>query len=112
MIATRRKAALTSALRSAKWIFNEGTQEHRKIVGQLALQGLNYLADELNYERIPADELQNGRGPSGDVPTLRLLCVQLAAAMAQCGFGCEPAVTRWLEISRNDPLPEVRNAVE
>ena len=102
MIATRRKAALTSALGSARRIFNKGTQEQREIVGQLVLQGLNYLADELRYERGPGDE----------VPMLRLLSIQLVAAMAKCGFCGEPALTRWLEMGRNDPLPEVRNAVE
>ena len=102
MIATRRKAALTSALGSARRIFNNGTQEHRDTVGQLALQGLNYLAAELRYERGSGDE----------VPTHRLLSIQLVAAMAKCGFGDEPAVTRWLEIGRNDPLPEVRSALE
>ena len=111
VIATRRKAALTSALGSARRIFNNGTQEHRETVGQLALQGLNYLADELRYERRHPVGLQSRRGAGDDVPTLRLLCVQLAAAMAKRGFGCETTVTHWLEISRIDPLPEVRNAV-
>ena len=30
--------------------------------------------------------------------------------MAERGFGDDPAVARWLEISKEDPLPEVRYA--
>ena len=102
VIATRRKSALTSALQTARWIFANGAKSHQDTIGQLALQGLNYLAEELRYEREYDD----------DLPTLRFLCVQLAVAMANRGLGDEPAVNRWLEIGRNDPLPEVRNALE
>ena len=41
----------------------------------------------------------------------RLFCAQLAAAMAKDGLHQHPAVVHWLEIAREDPLPEVRNAV-
>ena len=66
------------------------------------MQGLNYLAEELRYEREYDEEL----------PLMRFLCVQLSVAMTKHGYGDEPAVVRWLAIGRNDPLPEVRNAVE
>ena len=36
----------------------------------------------------------------------------LAAAMAKDGLHQHPAVARWLEMAREDPLPEVRNAVK
>ena len=102
IVATRRKAALTSALQSARWVFNNGTQEHRAAIRELTLYGLSFLAEELRYERRYDDE----------TPTLRFLCVQLSVAMAKCGYGNEGTVTSWLEIGRNDPLPEVRKAVE
>ena len=102
VIATRRKAALTSALQAARWIFDDGTPSHQDLIGELAMQGLNYLVEELRYEREYDEEL----------PLMRLLCVQLSVAMAKHGYGDEPAVTLWLKIGRNDPLPEVRNAVE
>ena len=64
------------------------------------LHGLSYLAEEMQYERYPDDE---------DVPTVRLLCVQLASYMARSGFADDATVMKWLEMGRNDPFPEVRN---
>ena len=105
MIASRRSAGLAEALQLAKWVFDEGTQSQRAIIGQLALQGLGYLAEELRYDR---DHDQEG---NVDVPLLRLFCTQLAKSMAQRGHEGDPVVARWLELGRVDPLPEVRYTV-
>ena len=102
-IASRRSPVLRAALATARWIFANGNQIHKEIIQQLAQDGLNYLAEEMRYDR-------EHEAPD-EVPSKRLLCVQLAAAMAQDEVDQHPAVARWLEIARDDPLPEVRNAV-
>ena len=56
-IASRRSVALPQALQLAAWVFNEGTPEQRLTISSLVTQGLNYLAEELRYER--------KRGPGG-----------------------------------------------
>ena len=102
IIATRRKAALGEALRIAKWVFSDGSSEHRNAIGELASQGLGYLAQELRYDR--------SHDPDFDVPLLRWGCTHLALAMAQNGFNVDPAVAKWIESAKSDPLPEVRHA--
>ena len=103
IIATRKKAALGQALQTAKWIFDEGSQAQRNTVYRWALQGLDYLSEELRYER---KHDQNNI----DVPLLRWRSAQLALSMAEHGFEDAPAVARWLELVKTDPLPEVRYA--
>ena len=104
VIASRRGVALPQALQSAAWIFDNGPAEARTDLEQLVLQGLTYLEQELQYER--------HRAPEGDidVPWLRSLCARLAQSMADRGLAQEPAVASWLELARQDPLPEVRRA--
>ena len=104
IIATRRKVVLAQALQTAKWIFAEGNKDHRKIIGQLAVQGLRYLLNELRYDR------EHQQDEDFDVPLLRWGCTHLAMAMAEHGFGDDPTVARWLENAKEDPLPEVRHA--
>ena len=74
IIASRRKDALTEALLCATLIFDRGLQSHRDAIATFALHGLGYLAEEVQYARYLEDE---------DVPTVRLLCVQLASYMAR-----------------------------
>ena len=102
IIANRRKAALLQALRVARWVFSEGTAEQRAAIGNLATQGLGYLAEELRYDRQHDEDI--------DVPLLRWGCAHLAIAMAEHGFADEFAIARWMENARDDPLPEVRHA--
>ena len=102
IITTRRRAALSEALRIARWVYEEGSSEHRSAIGSLAAQGLGYLKGELQYD---VDNEVDSR-----VPLLRLACVQLAIAMAENGFDSDPAVVHWIESAENDPLPEIRYA--
>ena len=102
IIASRRKDALAGALLCATSIFDRGIQPHRDAIATFALHGLSYLAEEVQYERYLEDE---------DVPTVRLLCVQLASYMARSGFADNATVVKWMEIGRNDPFPEVRSVV-
>ena len=102
-IASRRRPVLPGALATARWIFAEGGQIHKKAIQHLAQDGLSYLAEELRYDR--------EHDTPDDVPLQRLFCAQLTAAMAKDGLHRHPAVVRWLEIAKEDPLPEVRNAV-
>ena len=99
IIAARRKESLSDALQLAKWIFDEGSDDVRDIILNSVLEGLDYLAEELRYDREHDD----------DVPNLRWRCAQLASSMSKAGFECMPAVIRWLEIASSDPFPEVRS---
>ena len=69
MIAARRKEALTSALRFAKFVFDEASEEQKVAIRDYVLQGLDYLAEELKYDRTHDRDL--------DVPSLRWLCAEL-----------------------------------
>ena len=102
-IAYRRRASLTGALPAAQWIFDYGAGASKEAIRQLAEDGLNYLATELSYN--------GAHKNSDDIPLLRLQCACLAVAMAKNGLEQRPAIANWLEISREDPLPEVRDAV-
>ena len=102
-IAARRNTVITAAMELAAWIYGNGQDPHKEAIQQLVEDGLRYLAEELRYDR-------QHNNPD-EVPRKRFHCAKLAAAMAQCGLGENPAVARWLEIAQEDPLPEVRRAV-
>ena len=102
IIAMRRKAALGQALEIARWVFSDGGPEQKDAIGDLASQGLGYLAQELRYD--------GSHDPDVDVPLLRWAYAHLALAMAGYGFDADPAVARWVKSAENDPLPEVRHA--
>ena len=104
IIASRRSAALPQALQLATWVFSEGLSDQRSTISDSVTQGLGYLAEELKYERARASE------DNIDRPLLRLLCVELAQVMAQKGFREEATIELWLQIGKEDPLPEVRYA--
>ena len=103
IIASDRRAALAEALVCATLVFDRGSESHRDTIRPLALQGLSYLAEKLEYD---AEEAV-GR----DVHTLRLLCAQLATRIALHGFKDDAAVVKWLDIGRSDPFPETRDVV-
>jgi hypothetical protein len=105
MIATRRKGVLNKALQAARWIFSDGSTDQRDSIAQLTLHGLRYLIEELRYDRDHGDEGDE------EIPLLRWGCIHLALAMLASGYA-DPAVTRWAEIAKDDPLPEVRYAEE
>ena len=89
------------ALKVAKLVFDEGSDDLRNVILNSTLEGLDYLAEELRY---------GGEYDDNDVPNLRWRCAQLASSMSQAGYGCRPAVTRWLEVGSTDPFREIRNA--
>ena len=103
IIASDRRVALVEALVCATLVFDRGSESHRDTIRPLALQGLSYLADKLEYD---AEEAVDG-----DVHTLRLLCAQLATKIAQHGFENDAAVAKWLDMGRSDPFPETRRVV-
>ena len=102
IIGARRKAPLSEALRVGKVVFDEGSVDSQEVLRSSIAQGLDYLAEELRYDRELVDE---------DAPTLRLRCADLASSMAKAGLEETPAVARWLEIASKDPFAEVRNSV-
>ena len=101
IIAVRREGSLSAALRLAKWIFEEGSREWRDVILNYVLEGLDYLSEELRYERAHDDSITD----------LRWQCVQLALSMSKAGLESEPSVIRWLELASNDPFPKVRHAM-
>ena len=103
-IASRRNTAVAAALQVATWIFKNGQDSHKEAIQKLAEDGLRYLAQELQYDREHEDP--------DEVPRKRLYCAKLTAAMAKSGLDKSPAVAAWLDIAREDPLPELRQAVE
>ena len=102
IVATQRKAALIQALRIARWVFLKGSDEQQNAIRELVTEGLGYLAKELRYDAIHDEDI--------DVPLLRWGCTHLSIAMAEHGFDHEPAVARWVENAKDDPLPEIRHA--
>ena len=103
IIASRRSASLDIALQITKWIFEEGSEKQKTAVSELAIQGLDYLLEELRYDR-------RHERDEDSIPSLRRRCVQLAVSMAQRGFEETPVVSRWLKDAESDPMPEVRYA--
>ena len=102
-IAYRRATSLVGALQEARWIFESGTGASKEAIRQLVEDGLDYLGTELSYDR-------DHENPD-DIPLLRRLCTELAVEMAKDGQHQHPAIVRWLESAKEDPLPEVRDAV-
>ena len=102
VIATRSKGSLGQALRTATWVSDEGTTAQKEALRELVLQGLGYLAEELRYDR------EHAQDDDLDVPFLRWRSAQLAQSLAKQGGKDAPAVSQWLRIIEEDPLPEVR----
>ena len=102
IIAARRKETLALALRIAKWVFDEGSDEQKQAVSRLTLQGLGYLFEELRYDREHDPDLED------EIPLLRCRSAELAVSMSRSGYGDEPNISRWLAIAEEDPMPEVR----
>lgn len=105
MIAARRKEILGYALQGAKWIFDKGADTHKEAINGMTLVGLTYLLEELQYDR---NDIENNY----DVPHLRYQCAQLVSSMCANGLQNEPTIVRWLQDAKEDPLPEVRYAVD
>ena len=104
IVAARRSVSLDAALRIAKWIFDEGNEDQKDAIRELALQGLGYLFEELRYDR-------KHERDEDSIPSLRRLCVELAVSMAATqGLEEVPVVSRWLKDAESDPMPEVRYA--
>ena len=105
MIATRRKEILELALQRAELIFDEGLDTHKQIIQEMTLHGLTYLLDELQYDQINNEK-------NYDLPNLRYHSARLASSMYMNGFQKEPTINRWLQVAKDDPLPEVRHAID
>ena len=103
-IATRRQPVLPGALLAAQWIFESGTQTERDSISGMVQDGLTYLATELRYDRDHED--------LKDIPLLRLFTTQLVVAMNNAGLDQHSAVDAWLQMAKEDPLPEIRRAAQ
>ena len=101
-VAARRSTAVGEALSVAQWIFEEGRIEHRDTVRDLVVTGMGYLLEELRYDREVSEFAL-------EIPLTRWRCIRVARAIAAEDSETPEVVRRWLEIGRNDPLPEVRH---
>ena len=101
-VATRRQSVLPGALLAAQWIFESGTQTERDCISGMVLDGLTCLATELRYNR-DHENLE-------EIPLLRLFTTQLVVAMSKAGLDQHPSVDAWLQMAKEDPLPEIRRA--
>ena len=116
LVATRRWVAVANVLEIVSFVFEKGAPEHRDVLKELVLHGLVSLRQELAYSAA-SQAVTSGRSRFAgdedvDVPLLRLRCVQTAIGMSDAGLGSEPAVAEWLKEAEDDPLPEVRFAIE
>ena len=105
IVATRRRETLGLALQVSKWIFDKGSDIQKQIIQDMTLYGLTYLLEELRYDRKNA-------GRNNDLPDLRNYSVQLALTMYENGLRNNDTIDRWLRDAKNDPLPELRNAMD
>lgn len=103
-VATRRKASLIYALMAAEHIFSAPDVEPKNILTPLILEGLEYLKEELAYDR-EHDDPQI-------IPISRVFCAKLALIMSQDSIDHDQIIKDWIETAKSDPLPEVRRAVE
>ena len=106
IIERRQGPALSSALATAKWVFETGGEREKETILPAVLDGLRHLARELAYAGKP----RNG-GKVDTVPLLRYRCAELTRAMVQDGLGDEPPVARWLQLASADRLANVRHVV-
>lgn len=105
-IATRRSTVLAAGLDAAKWVFEEGSEHQRETIRDPVLKGLGYLAEELRYDREDAYDRKL------DIPLARWRSAQVARALAMQGMSEHPIVIRWLDLGKDDPLPEVRHVTQ
>ena len=89
---------------AAEFIFEHGTEEHKEAIRRSVADGLSYLLEELGYDR--------QRDDPNEIPELRLACARLAMKMSLDQQEPHPSVIDWIEAARQDPLPEVRFAVQ
>ena len=89
---------------AAQSIFEHGTDQNKDAIRDFVQDGLNYLLKELAYDR-------QHDNPE-EIPRLRLACARLAASMSVDQLEQHPAVSQWIIAAQDDPLPEVRSAVE
>ena len=101
-IAVRRQAA-GKALDVAKWVFEQGRTDHRDVIRGLVVAGMGYLLEQLRYDRETAE------ANDLDVPLMRWRCIRVARAIAAERSDTPDVVRRWLELGKDDPLPEVRH---
>jgi hypothetical protein len=103
VIAVRRSVVLRQALDIACWIFQKGYSRLCESIAKDCDHGLIALLQEATYERSE---------PLFDVPSIRAACARLALAMAtRPSYSALLGVAGWLAAARDDPLPELRNAV-
>jgi hypothetical protein len=102
-IAARRTVILRPALNLARWLFEDGPEPLRQIIAHECDNGLKALFEEASYSRYDQ---------TFDVPTIRSACILLAASMNRCGLSELTGVKAWLQAAEDDPLPEVRNALD
>jgi hypothetical protein len=108
-VANRRQPGLQLSLEAAISVLRRFPERaNRRFIQSLTL-GLDYLLEETQYR---VDDLPISPIPAANTPAYRRLAAQLAGLLARHPRGRSEVVERWLEVAREDPLPEVRHAVD
>jgi hypothetical protein len=100
-IATRRRGVLARALQAARLVFEKGDADQKGSIIALVIHGLGFMLDELQYNR------HHSATEISDIPIFRWACAHLALALQPSGY-TDPIVQKWIDVIKNDPLPEVR----
>ncbi|MBF0148122.1 MAG: SIR2 family protein, partial [Magnetococcales bacterium] len=107
IIRVRRRATILPAITFALWIFQDGPEEWRTQLAGDCIHGLRFLLDETSYDRFDRQPVTD------DLPFLRYQCVKLSLIMSQnASYMKAESIKQWLDNASNDPMAEVRNAVE
>ena len=104
-VAYRRAGGLRLGIDAAIAVLDRRGAAADRAFRETLVVGLDYLSAEAEY-RPTADPA--ARVSYDEVPTIRRYAVQLARRLAESGHAGDPAVVRWLDDGRADPLPEVR----
>lgn len=106
IISMRHEPALSHALLFASHLFKYHAPLAKEIE-QKCIQGLEHLFTSCDYQQA----VTSGLAERVDIPLIRKNCVELAVAMRDAGYSDNIILMRWIEIAKNDPLPELRNLV-
>jgi hypothetical protein len=108
-VANRRQPGLGLVLETAVVVLR-GFRERVNLRFIRALTiGLEYLLVETQYR---LDDESTDQIAAADIPMYRMRGAQIAGLLARMPHGRSDVVQKWLEAARDDPLPEIRHAID
>jgi len=104
----RHEPVLSRALHFAALLFEKQPDLAKKTIGKHVLLGLSYLFESCDY----GQAIDSGLVDRIDIPFVRRNCVKLAIEMLKGVYSENTGLLKWIEVAKNDPLPELRNMVD